>query len=171
MLRKANREFPIDVPDFTEKSDLDSMRGTYSMLVKHISVNGKVDLYRSYLIGGFVLTEIVLGRFAWLDMAGFAKEQMSSMSSYDMLLIELGEKTYVPKEKQLPVELRLLGIVLINVALFIAARQLMKRTGTDMRGMLSGLTSMTGAFGATGTTAPERKSRPRMRGPDLSDDA
>ena len=61
-------------------------------------------------------------------MEGFAQQQIASMSSYDQLLIELGEKTYVPEESKLPVEIRLLGMIVVNAAIFIVSKMIMKKT-------------------------------------------
>ena len=41
------------------------------------------------------------------------------MNKYEHLLIELGEKNYVPEGSKWPVEIRLLFTIVINAAIFI----------------------------------------------------
>ncbi len=51
------------------------------------------------------------------------------MNTYDRLLIELGEKSYVDEESQWPVELRLVGLIFMNTAAFIMIQIVQDRYG------------------------------------------
>ena len=113
------------------------MSKTYQTTLKRVSVENNVENYKTYLCGGFLVVEFVLGKFLHFDMEGFAQQQIASMSSYDQLLIELGEKTYVPEESKLPVEIRLLGMIVVNAAIFIVSKMIMKKTGTNIMGMMN----------------------------------
>ena len=75
-------------------------------------------------------------KFLHFDMEGFAQQQIASMSSYDQLLIELGEKTYVPEESKLPVEIRLLGMIVVNCNIY-CSKMIMKKTGSNIMGMMN----------------------------------
>jgi hypothetical protein len=44
----------------------------------------------------------VFGNFLGFDMQGFTKQQMLSMHDYERLLVELGEKSYVPEGSKWP---------------------------------------------------------------------
>ena len=101
--------------------------------------------------------EYVLGRFLKFDMKGFTQQQMINMSSYDKLLVELGEKSYVPPSKQWPVEVRLLCLILFNAGIFIASKMFMKGTGNNILNMMNNLSK--------NTTQPKRKMKP----PNLDD--
>ena len=57
--------------------------------------------------------------------------------SYEKLLIELGEKSYVPEGSRWPVELRLVFMVVINAAFFIVSRMIMKKTGANLMSMMN----------------------------------
>ena len=66
-----------------------------------------------------------------------------SSYTYDKLLIELGEKTYVPTASKWPVELRLLFTIMINAGIFIISKTMMKKTGSNLMGMINGLNTST----------------------------
>jgi hypothetical protein len=95
-------------------------------------------------------------------MQGFTQQQIISMNTYDKLLIELGEKSYIPQGSNWPVELRLLGLVLINVAFFIFGKIILKKTGGNFMGMVNSMNKSV----PQNTNFQKRK----MKGPDISID-
>ena len=107
------------------------MKRSYESTVRTLSLDRSVDDYKKYLSYGFIGMEFVLGHVFKLDMSGFARQQMVSMSSYERLLIELGEKSYVPTGSKWPVEVRLIFLVVVNTAVFLVSRMMMKKT--DMK--------------------------------------
>ena len=95
-------------------------------------------------------------------MQGFTQQQIISMHSYEKLLIELGEKSYVPSGSSWPVELRLLFMIIMNAAFFVVSKMMMKKTGANLMGMINSMNKRT-------STNNTRKRK--MRGPtvDLGD--
>ena len=81
--------------------------------------------------------EFLFGNYFGFDMKGFTQQQITAMSSYEKLLIELGEKNYVPEGSKWPVELRLVFLILMNTAFFIVSRSIMKKTGSNIMGMMN----------------------------------
>ena len=156
MLKKANPNAAI--PDYSIHSDHNTMQKSYDDHVRRISLDSSVDSYKKYLIGGFMITEFIFGNFLGLDMQGFTQQQILSMNSYDKLLIELGEKSYMPKAKSWPVEVRLLFLVMINAAFFLVGKMIMKKTGANLMGMINNMNS-SGMSGNV-NTQPKRRMRP-----------
>ena len=135
LLKKA---YPnSSIPEFTIHSEYLTMQKAYDDNVRRLSLDSTVENYKQYLIYGFMLAEFVLGNFLKFDMQGFTQQQIISMSSYEKLLIELGEKSYVPEGSKWPVELRLVFMIIINAAFFIVSRMIMKKTGANLMSMMN----------------------------------
>ena len=66
----------------------------YELYVRQIYVDGNAYTYQRYLIIAFLAIEYVGTKIMGLNMSGFTMAQMYNMSSYDRLLIELGERNY-----------------------------------------------------------------------------
>tara|TARA_B100001059_G_scaffold82894_1_gene80967 strand:+ start:11548 stop:12747 length:1200 start_codon:yes stop_codon:yes gene_type:complete len=162
LLRKS---YPAsNIPDYTVHTDLSTMEKSYGDCVRRLSLDSSVESYKTYLVYGFMGVEFILGNFLGFDMQGFTQQQIISMHSYEKLLIELGEKSYVPSGSSWPVELRLLFMIIMNAAFFVVSKMMMKKTGANLMGMIN---SMNRPRTQTGTTTRKRK----MRGPtvDLGD--
>jgi hypothetical protein len=126
--------------NFDIKSNLDTMKAAYEMHVRRLSMDTTVEKYKSYLMAAFMAVEYACGHFLGLDMQGYTQQQILQMSSYEKLLVELGEKSYVPKGiSKFPVEVRLLFLVLMNAAIFIASKMLMARTGVNLLNMMNSI--------------------------------
>jgi hypothetical protein len=132
----------VDIPEFTIWSDPDVMEPQYDMMFKKLSLDASIDSWKRYMIGALMIFEILLGKLNF-DMEGFAHQQIISMPTYDALIVELAEKSYVPKGSRWPVELRLLAMILANSALFIGTKIIAKRTGTNLLGTINRMTNPT----------------------------
>ena len=64
----ANNE---NIPEFTIHSDYHTMEHSYENTLRKLSIDSTVDNYKTYLIGGFMLVEWVLGNFLKFDMERF----------------------------------------------------------------------------------------------------
>ena len=137
------------------------MQKAYDDTVRRLSLDSTVESYKTYLVYGFMGCEFVFGNFLGFDMQGFTQQQIVSMNSYEKLLIELGEKSYVPTGSKWPVELRLFMMIIMNAAFFVVSKMIMKKTGSNLMGMINNM--QTSSQTSTAHSAQKRK----MRGPNI----
>lgn len=152
-----------NIPEFTIHSEYHMMQKTYENTVRRLSLDSSVENYKTYLIGLCMGCEYIFGHFLNFDMQGFTQQQIINMSSYEKLLIELGEKSYVPTGSKWPVELRLLFLIIINAAFFIVSKMIMKKSGANLLGMING---MNGSRAPNGDVPTVKKRR--MKGPNIN---
>ena len=164
LLRKSYKG--ADIPDFNIHSDYRLMVKSYESTVKRLSLDTTVESYKTYLIGGFMLIEYILGSWFRFDMQGFTQQQILTMSSYEKLLIELGEKSYVPEAKQWPVEVRLLFLIIINAGFFIVSKMILKKTGSNLMNMMNSMNRQSSTPPAASAKPPQPKRK--MRGPNIN---
>jgi hypothetical protein len=158
LLRKS---YPASsIPEYSIHTDLYVMQRSYKDCVRRLSLDSSVESYKTYLVYGFMGCEFIFGNFLGFDMSGFTQQQIISMHSYEKLLIEIGEKSYIPTEENWPVEVRLLFTIIMNAAFFIVSKMMMQKTGTNLMNMVN---NMNGSKINTQKDAPKRK----MRGPNL----
>jgi hypothetical protein len=161
LLRKS---YPgSNIPEYTIHTDISTMEKSYSDNVRRLSLDSSVESYKTYLVYGFMGCEFILGNFFGFDMSGFTQQQIVSMHSYEKLLIELGEKSYVPTGSKWPIEVRLLFMIIMNAAFFIISKMMMKKTGANLMGMINGMTGNKSSSQSSGNAQPKRK----MRGPSV----
>lgn len=154
----------VNVPEFSMHSDYRNMHQTYENTVRHMSLESSVENYRSILIGGFMVFEFILGVWMKFDMSGFTQQQILNMNQYERLLIELGEKSYCPDGKQWPVEVRLLGLIVMNAVIFIVSKMILKKTGSNLINMMN-------SAAANNNNNNSPKPKRKMRGPNVDIDA
>jgi hypothetical protein len=169
LLRKSYPETTI--PEYTVHTDYKTMVISYEDCVRRLSLDSSVESFKQYLIYAFMALEFGLGKFLKIDMEGFTQQQIISMSSYEKLLIELGEKSYVPEGSEWSVEVRLLGLVLMNTAFFVVSKMIMDNTNVNLVNMMNG---MTGGTASKSTEPDDVEPLPRKKGMkppsfDLSD--
>ena len=160
LLRKS---YPAStIPDYTIHTEYQTMEKAYNDTVRRLSLDSSVESYKTYLVYGFMGCEFIFGNFLGFDMQGFTQQQIISMSSYEKLLIEIGEKSYVPEGSKWPVELRLLFMIIMNAAFFVVSKMMMKKTGANLMGMINNMNSP-----STTASAPSGQQKRRMRGPNI----
>lgn len=161
LLKKSYKH--VNVPEFTMHSDYRNMNQTYENTLRQVSLDSNVESYKSLLVGGFMLLEFILGFWLKFDMSGFTQQQILNMNQYERLLIELGEKSYVPGGSQWPVEVRLLGLIVMNAIIFIISKMILKKTGSNLVGLMNSVNTVMGHN-------PQKPKR-RMRGPSVDLDS
>lgn len=173
MLRRKYKD--VDLPNFDEHSSVLVMEKTYKSTLKEVYLDNVSKSYKKYLIAAFFGFEFACCTFLNIDMKGFAKSQLSSMKTYDRLLIELGEKSYDRWEEfDVPVEAKLIGLVLFNACLFI----LVKKSGNgEMAGFLmsvigdeSSIEDMKPPSNTASETSSDSSEKRKMRGPSVQFD-
>lgn len=157
MLRRSYPMSNVIIPEYTQFSSLEEMTKTYDSTVRKLSIDSSVDSYKKYLVFGFMITEYVCANYLGFDMTGFTNQQIASISSYDRLLIEIGEKNYLPSGGNWPVEVRLFGMIVMNAAIFIVSKMFMDKSGLNI---LSKLNSM--------TMPPPPAQKRKMAGPNIN---
>jgi hypothetical protein len=159
LLRKS---YPTSIiPEYNIHTDITTMQKSYGDSVRRLSLDSSVENYKTYIVYGFMGCEFVFGNFLGFDMQGFTQQQILSMNSYEKLLIELGEKSYVPSGSKWPVELRLLFMIIMNAAFFVISKMIMKKTGANLLGMVNNMN----AAPAQSSASSQRKRR--MKGPNI----
>jgi len=160
LLKKSYPNSSYTIPEFTVHSDYKSMVKAYDVTIRRLSLDNSVEQYKTYLIGGFMGCEFVLGHFFNLDMQGFTQQQLMNMQSYEKMLIEIGEKSYMPEGSRWPVEVRLLVLVITNAAFFLVSKMIMKKTGSNLMNMINNMNV------ATKPTTGFKKRK--MKGPSIN---
>ena len=145
-----------NIPEFTIHSNINDMKQSYENSLRRVSIETNADTYKKYLIGSFMLIEYGLGHYLHFDMEGFSQHQIKNMNSYERLLIELGEKSYIPENQQYPVELRLLGLIVINTTIFVTSKVIMQKTGADLINVINNM-----------NIANEPSVKRKMKGPKI----
>jgi hypothetical protein len=129
-----------NIPEFTLYSDPKLMSQKYEMLTKKLSLDSSVENWKRYMIVFVMGCEVVLGKINF-DMEGFAQQQIMSMNTYDQLLVEMAEKSYVPSGSKWSPEIRLFMMLTMNVVLFVVSKMIFKKTGTNLLGTINNMTT------------------------------
>ena len=157
------KSYPLStIPEYSIHTDLVTLQKSYDECVRRLSLDSSVESYKTYLVYGFMGCEFVFGNFLGFDMQGFTQQQIISMHSYEKLLIELGEKSYVPSGSKWPIELRLLFMIIMNAAFCIVSKMMMKKTGANLMGMINNMNTPN----PSSSSAPQPRKR-KMKGPNI----
>ena len=107
-------------------------------------------------------------------MGGFTIQQTRMMYKYDRLLIELGEKSYNKWGVNMPVEARLMGLIILQAGMFYLGKIVSAKFGNSVAELFKGITgqpperSNIGDASNSRAEAPPRKRK--MRGPKIKPD-
>lgn len=172
ILKKQYQKQRPDIPTFNEHSDLTIMKTTYDRTVKELYLDDAVESYKTYLVGGFIVMEYVCTQYIGIDLGGFAIQQAKMMYKYDRMLIELGEKSYGRWGTNLPVEVRLIGMILMNAGIFYLGKIITSKFGTSISELFNGMNGLPpqSISDTVEDENPEKPKKKRMRGPSIKID-
>lgn len=158
-------------PEFNEHDDLHLMKTSYERIIREIQLEGNIESYRMYLTAGFMAMEYLCTNWMGINLKGFATAQMMAMDKYDRHLVELGERSYNRWGSNLPVEIRLLGMIILQAGVFWFANFLSSSSGPAMASMFSGLMNGNSPMKDQGARVEEVTTPPvprkKMRGPSI----
>jgi len=166
--RLLQRSYPSkkDLPDFNEHSDLHNMKTSYERTVKELHLEDNIESYRTYLVFGWIGIEFACTQWLGIDLSGFTQAQTKMMYKYERLLIELGERPYSKWGSSLPVEVRILGLILFQAAVFYLAKVLSNKFGATVGDLFQGITGQPPVREAQ----PSQPQKRKMRGPRINVD-
>ena len=172
ILKKKYKSPQISIPIFNEHSDLQMMKTAYNRTIRELYLDDAVETYRTYLVGGFILMEFVCIQWVGIDLSGFTLQQTRIMYKYDRLLIELGEKSYNRWGMNLPVEIRLIGFIILQAGIFYLGKIISDKFGNSVAELFKGITGQPpDQVASTSQTSSTAKQNPpkkkRMRGPKI----
>lgn len=164
--KTLKRSYPnYQYPDYSSYTDLATIKSMYKETFKMIQLDETVDSYKTWLMAGFFLIECA-GLYMGMDFKGFTKFQHKKMQKYERLLIELGEKKHMSFMNNWPVEVRLLGIIIFDAAVFYIGKIMKSYIGGDIFEILSSVFGLPADIGSGKTEGP----KVRMRGPSTKPD-
>lgn len=126
--------YPKQGIEFPEGKSLNKIHDKYHAIYKSIYVNANLGQLQLGYIIILMAIEVVCIKAFNIPMSGFAKMESKRLHRYNQLMVELGENLYSTGGGSWPLEWRILGSVLMNIAVFIAIKFLAKYLGGDSKG-------------------------------------
>lgn len=144
ILRKKHRDSKLPEYDSIKDLPLETLRRVWEKSSFEEGIDRTVANYRVWLESSFVIMEFVCCNLLKIDLSNFAANQIAEIESYDSLLIELGEKHWDGEDSIIPVELRLLGFVLVKAAIFYIFKSIGSNIRTSSSGASNNVETMKG---------------------------
>ena len=117
--------------EFPENKSLNKIHDTYHSIIKSIYVNMNLGQIQLGYIIVLMAIEFVCVKAFNIPLAGFTKMELKRMYRYNQLMVELGENLYSAGTSQWPIEWRILGTLVMNIAIFIALKFLAQYVGGE----------------------------------------
>ncbi len=155
----------VEIPDYNEFSDITIMKNSYEKTIRELFLDDAVESYKTYLIFGWMGIELLCSKKLGIDMRGFTLEQIKSMYKYERMLIELGEKSYSTWGMNIPVELRLVGVVLLQAAMFYIVKMIKENYGSNTAEFVARALGTKPQSSSQPREETVQKSKKKMKGP------
>lgn len=128
ILREAYPQ--MNIPEPNDDETIEEIEAAYKEYVKKIHVESSVEQNKVYLLILWLIIDVVGTRCFRLPFHGrYVKSQFKYMQKYQMLLIELGESSYVNAADGWPVEFRLLAMAIFHGVIFALVQMLASKLG------------------------------------------
>lgn len=138
----------VRIPHFTEESDLDEMKDFYEDTSKDLRRRAGVRTLRKAITTGSSIVEFVFGK--WnplnLELEGWSESVNENITDFDDVFEEFAEKYFKDRSK-LPVEIRLVGLILWSALSFHFTQQMAKRMANGGNFMGMSMEDMGNMFG------------------------
>jgi len=122
----------MSIPDFPDTYTIPQVIDMYKAYVKRIQIDSSVETNNTYLVILWLIIETVGTRVFKLPMTDYFRNQFKYMKKYQMLLIELGEKSFsTGLTDGWPVEVRLLAMAIFNAVIFVLVKILADKISLD----------------------------------------
>lgn len=144
----------VDVPPFGEHSTHHELKEIYEDLMFKINSKQNTIWYKGILTALFVLIEYIATQLVGLNFTDYSSTMISTMTVYDNLLEELGEKSYLGFSTSLPVELRLLFTIILYTVIFYVGKLICNRGGDAISGLFKSFVASMGFKMPTSTSTP-----------------
>jgi hypothetical protein len=135
-LKRNYKYLDIDIPaPGTSSKRLQRMHRYY---VDEVSTAEGLEKYKIMLVVGFVIMEVI-GKKLNLPCDGYAELQKGQIANYHSMLVEFGDRDYFGFARGYPIEVRLIGMMLINMGILVVGRLLLEPA--TMTRLISAVTS------------------------------
>lgn len=138
----------VRIPHFTDESDLDEMKDFYEDTSKDLRRRAGVRTLRKAITTGSSIVEFVFGK--WnplnLELEGWSESVNENITDFDDVFEEFAEKYFKDRSK-LPVEIRLVGLILWSALSFHFTQQMAKRMTNGGKFMGMSMEDMGNMFG------------------------
>ena len=120
-----------------------------------------------------MITQFICTNWMEIDFEGFTAQQMLVMDKYESLLIELGERSYNRWHMNLPIEVRLIGFIIIQAGLFYLGKIIAAKADTTVAELFRGFTGQPSAAAVKAAGAEMSKdaapqpAKKKMKGPSI----
>ena len=164
------KQYPkLNLPTYSMTNSVDQIRNTIDSAIRNVMLESTITKYRRYFVAGLFISEYFFVKILKMGyMNDSTNFHMKSMSEYDIMIIELGEKSY-NEGSDWPVELRLLGLAFLNTILYGLSRRF------DMPDLINILTQFMNIKVPDGLFDTSSKQQPepqfvKMKGPSVKVD-
>lgn len=147
----------VRIPHFTDESDLDEMKDFYEDTSKDLRRRAGVRTLRKAITTGSSIVEFVFGKWnpLSLELEGWSESVNENITDFDDVFEEFAEKYFKDRSK-LPVEIRLVGLILWSALSFHFTQQMAKRMTNGGKFMGMSMEDMGNMFGpARAQTQPQ----------------
>jgi hypothetical protein len=152
------KQYPhLQLPTYTMTNTEEQMRNTIDTTIKTVMLESTIKKYRRWFMAGLFISEYFFVKILKMDyMEKSTQHHIKYMSDYDVMIIELGEKTYT-EGSDWPVEIRLLGLAFFNTLLYWISKKF------DMPDAMN----LFGQFVKNTVDAPQQPAVRKMKGPSV----